>query len=206
MSDGTGHKGLVIPHPKIGMRTVKTVVAVFICCMIDYLRGEPPYQSTIAAIICIQPDTENTVKMAVARILATLLGGVSAALLLMALTAVGMTIPSIPFFLILSLLLFPLIYVTVKMGWPSATALTCIVFLVIALGHTEGSAPFMVAMTRMVDTLVGILVALPVNMLLPTRPVPAACEPEGEQAAPPVDQPACQAEPEKPAVDSGDKL
>lgn len=154
---------------KIGMRIIKTVVAVFICCIIDYFRGVPPFQSTIAAIICIQPDTENSVNMAASRILATLLGSVTATLLLLILSRTNIVMPSISFYLILSLLLIPLISITVKMGWPSATALTCIIFLSITLGYDENSNIFMEAVNSLIDTLVGILVALPINALLPNR-------------------------------------
>lgn len=174
-------------HFKVGMRIVKTVVAVFICCIIDYWRGALPLQSTMAAIICIQPSTENTVNEAVSRILATLLGSASATLMLMIFSKTGVVIPSFLSYAVISLMLIPLITVTVRMGWPSATALTCIIFLAIALGYTGESGLFMTALNRMVDTLVGILVALPINALLPNHLTASASGPEKEAAEAPSD-------------------
>lgn len=187
----------LLRHLKVGMRVIKTVVAVFICCIIDYFRGVPPFQSTIAAIICIQPDTENSVNMAVSRVLATLLGSVTATLLLLVLAKTDIVMPSIPFYLILSLLLIPLITITVKMGWPSATALTCIIFLSITLGYDENSNVFMEALRSMVDTLIGILVALPINALLPNRLAVAGADDVNAAEADTVTESESESEPEK---------
>lgn len=154
---------------KIGMRTIKTITAVFICCIIDYFRGVVPLQSTMAAIFCIQPDTENTIKEAVSRILATLLGSITATVFLLVLSVTNIAVPSIPFYLLTSILLIPIITLTVRIKKSSATALTCIIFLSIALGDNSGGGIFMASLWRMVDTLVGIFVALPINALLPNR-------------------------------------
>lgn len=162
-----------IKHLKIGMRIIKTVVAVFICCMIDYFRGTVPFQSTMAAIICIQPDTENTVNMAISRVLATLLGSISATLLLFAFANTSIAVPSVTFYVVMSLVLIPLISITVKMGWPSASALTCIIFLTICIGYHGEDDLFITALHRMIDTLVGIFVALPINAIFPNRALPA---------------------------------
>jgi len=120
------------------------------------------------------------VDAAISRIIGTILGGVSAALALMAFNAIGVSVYGIPFYLFLSLLLIPLIYIPVQLGWPNAAALTCIVFLVISLSYTGDTNPMSMAITRVLDTLVGILVALPVNILLPSN---KAAE-EGGEALP----------------------
>ena len=48
--------------PKIGMRMIKTSIAVAICLLIYLLRGKQgvPVFSTIAAMICMQPYVENS--------------------------------------------------------------------------------------------------------------------------------------------------
>lgn len=155
--------------PHIGMRTVKTVVAVFLCCVIDYLRGAVPVQSTIAAVLCIQPDTHNSIKTAVTRIVGTIMGGLAAALMLTVFKTLGWPLYELPFYLVMSLLLFILIFISVQAGFPEATALTCIVYLVISLSYTGWRPPFKMAIERVLDTLLGIVVAVPVNLLLPTH-------------------------------------
>ena len=52
---------MVANIPRVGMRMVKTALAVAICFFLYVLRGEEgvPIFSTIAAIICMQPYAEN---------------------------------------------------------------------------------------------------------------------------------------------------
>ncbi|NLO93594.1 MAG: FUSC family protein [Clostridiaceae bacterium] len=154
---------------KIGLRTVKTVVAVFICCLIDFLRGTDPIQSSIAAVLCIQPDTKNSIRTGITRIIGTLIGGVTGALVLLFLLEVGISHNSILFYLILCVLLIPVIYIPVRLGWPEATALTCIVYIVIVLGYTSEQTPLEMAIERIIDTLIGIAVAVPINAAFPNR-------------------------------------
>ncbi|QQO08724.1 FUSC family protein [Breznakiella homolactica] len=165
--NGERKRRIRLPH--IGMRSVKTVVAVFICCVIDYFRSTVPMQSTIAAILCIQPDTANSIKTAVTRIIGTILGGLAAALVLTVFKAMGWPLFDLPFYLVMSLFLFLLILIPVRTGFPEATALTCIVYLVIILAYSGERPPIWSALRRVTDTLVGILVALPVNLFLPTH-------------------------------------
>lgn len=165
---GVNLRRLQAKNRRIGMRTIKTITAVFICCIIDYFRNVVPLQSTMAAIFCIQPDTENTIKEAVSRILATLLGSITATVFLLVLSVTNIPVPSIPFYLLTSILLIPIITLTVRIKKSSVTALTCIIFLSIALGDNS-TGIFMSSLWRMGDTLVGIFVALPINALLPNR-------------------------------------
>ena len=64
--------------PKIGMRMIKTSIAVAICLLIYLLRGKQgvPVFSTIAAMICMQPYVENSKTVAFNRIIGTLTGAV----------------------------------------------------------------------------------------------------------------------------------
>ncbi|HHU89709.1 MAG TPA: hypothetical protein GXZ22_01460 [Clostridiaceae bacterium] len=154
---------------RIGLRSIKTVIAVFICCIIGYLRGVIPVQSTIAAILCIKADKKETMETAVTRIVGTLLGGATGVLALIFFLKVGIPYYSLLFYLILCILLIPVIYIPVKLGWPDATALTCVVYLVVVMGYTGEITPVQMAVERTVDTLLGVIVAVPLNMILPHR-------------------------------------
>ena len=127
---------------RIGLRSIKTVIAVFICCIIGYLRGVIPVQSTIAAILCIKADKKETMETAVTRIVGTLLGGATGVLALIFFLKVGIPYYSLLFYLILCILLIPVIYIPVKLGWPDATALTCVVYLVVVMGTPAKSHPY----------------------------------------------------------------
>ena len=75
---------MVANIPRVGMRMVKTALAVAICFFLYVLRGEEgvPIFSTIAAIICMQPYAENSIQVSINRIIGTLLGAVFALLAL----------------------------------------------------------------------------------------------------------------------------
>lgn len=154
---------------RIGLRSIKTVLAVLICCLIDFIRGVVPMQSTIAAIICIKADKKETIETAVTRSIGTILGGVIGVLSLLFFIKVGIPYYSLLFYFILCILLIPVIYIPVKLGWPEATALTCIVYLVVVMGYTGELTPIRMAVERTVDTLLGIIVAVPLNIILPNR-------------------------------------
>ena len=58
--------------PKIGMRLIKTAVAVFLCFLVDFFRdGGTPFYSAIAAILCMQPELGSSLKVGKERIIAT---------------------------------------------------------------------------------------------------------------------------------------
>lgn len=154
---------------RIGLRSIKTVVAVFVCCLIDFFRGVVPIQSTIAAIICIKADKKDTIQTAVTRAIGTILGGATGVLVLLFFLKVGIPYYSLLFYFVLCILLVPVIYIPVRLGWPDATALTCIVYLVVAMGYNGELTPIQMAVERTVDTLLGIIVAVPINAILPNR-------------------------------------
>ena len=64
--------------PRIGMRMIKTAIAVGICFLISSLTGGngKPIFSAIAAIICMQPYVEHSVDVAFNRIIGTIIGAV----------------------------------------------------------------------------------------------------------------------------------
>lgn len=154
---------------RIGLRTIKTVIAVFLCCLIGFFRGIVPIQSSIAAILCIKADKKDTIQTAVTRIIGTILGGATGVLTLLFFLNVGILYNSLLFYFILCILLIPVIYIPVRLGWPDATALTCIVYVVVAMGYTGELSPIQMAVERTVDTLLGIIIAVPLNALLPNR-------------------------------------
>ena len=64
--------------PKIGMRLIKTALAVFLCFIIYRIRGEGiPFYSAIAAVLCMQREIEDSKEKGKNRMLATLIGGIA---------------------------------------------------------------------------------------------------------------------------------
>ena len=158
--------------PKIGMRIVKTAIAVFLCFLIDLLRNHQgvPFYSAIAAILCMQPFVSNSVKVAFNRSVGTFIGGLFGMLVLLAERAwlpKGMPILQ---YLIVSLCIVVLIYLTVVLKKTSASYITCVVFLSVTISHGADVNPYLFAINRIIDTLIGIAVSLAVNAArLPRR-------------------------------------
>lgn len=151
--------------PRVGLRMIKTSLAVCICFLIYYLRGEEgvPVFSTIAAIICMQPQVENSRQAAFNRIVGTLVGAIFAILIVY-------LVREIPWYyrlfryVVISFTIIPVMYVTVLLKKTGATALSGIVLLSICLSNA-GQPPIVDAVNRSVETIIGILVSLGVNSL-----------------------------------------
>jgi HAD superfamily hydrolase (TIGR01484 family) len=151
--------------PKIGMRIIKSAVAVFICLSLYPLLGHHgvPFYAAIAAILCMQPDASNSYRVALNRIIGTLIGGVYGILVL---TLIKTFMPpswEILRYLVLSLSMIPLMYLTVLLKKNTATYITCVVFLSITVSHSDELLPYAFGISRIVETLIGIFVSLLVN-------------------------------------------
>ncbi|MCI8501878.1 MAG: FUSC family protein [Oscillospiraceae bacterium] len=155
--------------PKVGMRMIKTVIAVLISAMIGFLRDQPPFYSMIAAVLCIQKDQAAGMRAAFNRTVGTLIGGIFGLLLLLAEQNTPLEALSPLYYLIVSLCLIPLIYITVLINKTAASYITCVVFLSITVSHVTDENPYFFVLNRVLDTLVGIFVALAVDRLIPYR-------------------------------------
>lgn len=151
---------------KIGLRTVKTVISVFLCFLIDSWRNDSvPFYAVIAAILCTQPDMENSLSIAKSREMSTILGGISG-ILFLTMERLFVTIyPKLFRELILSLMLIPIIYLSLLFRQKSGTALMCVVFLCVTITHEKDANPLYFAWNRIVDTSLGIIISLIVNSI-----------------------------------------
>lgn len=159
----------MIQHLHIGQRMVKTAVAVFMCFVIDYFRTSGnPFHSAIAAIVSLQKSMEESWDVGRQRVAATIIGGTFGTLVV----AFEQNIYLIPHellrYLVLSLMLIPLIKLTVLLKQPRGVSITCVVFLAITINApiTSGmDAAMTYALNRILDTLIGVLMSLIVNMV-----------------------------------------
>lgn len=163
--------------PKIGMRIIKSAVAVFLCFIIDMLRGEGiPFYSAIAAVLCMQREFEDSKAKGKSRMIATLIGGICGMGMLYLLKFTAIEVNSFYHYAFVSVALIPLIYLTVLMKQPDCTYLSCVVFLCICISHGNDENPFSFACNRIMDTWIGIFVALGINALyMPHRIHKNAC-------------------------------
>ena len=157
----------VLPH--LGLRIVKTTVAVFLCLLFYYLRGyrgqDMPTEAAITAIICMQPYVRDTGAYAFNRFVGTLIGAFWGLLLLLLLNdfpSLGQSVLLLYAMMALGVLLS--LYSAVLVRMPDAAGLASIVFLCIVIAFPDIEAPLRQAAHRILDVFVGTTVATVVNV------------------------------------------
>lgn len=165
------------PVPKVGMRNLKTAVAVMICYVIFIpIRGMGPanisdnvldligpFYACIAAIICMQSSVEHSLQQGISRIISTVVGG----LVGLAVLSLGMVAGSDLLTLImLGASVVFIIWLCNLIGRPAACSTGCIVCCAVILSHS-GAERYFYTLARIGETVVGILVAVAANHFLP---------------------------------------
>lgn len=152
----------------IGGRIIKSSVAVAVCIIIFYFRtllpigNGIPFYGALAALWCVQPYSEASKNNAGQRTFGTFTGAVFGLGFIIFLRAVNLRM-QIPVYLLASLLIIPVIYVTIILNKRNAAFFSCVVFLSIALTHSFDDDPYLFVFNRVLDTLIGIGVGLSVN-------------------------------------------
>lgn len=157
--DGKKNRKFKLP----GMRVVKTVIAVYICFLLSFIRKTKPFYSVIAAILCMQNDSKNGWKVGKNRMVGTLIGGVYGFIAIIFINFINIELYNYIHYLVLSLFLIPIIYSNVYLKVPNSTYISCVVFLSITVSHGGDVSPMNFALNRIIDTLIGIGVSLVVN-------------------------------------------
>lgn len=160
-------------HLHIGGRIIKSSIAVWICYLIYFLRGQQglPFYSAIAAILCMQTYAESSKTTAKNRIIGTMIGAFYGSLILAAKVMFFKNIESnLLYYTLLSVAIIPIIETTLYLKKPQVAYFSCVVFLSIAANHILDERPFIYVLNRVIDTLVGIGVSLLVNTVkIPTK-------------------------------------
>jgi len=156
-----------IHFPKLGMRTIKTAICVFICLLINYLfMKELSFYSSIVAIVCMQSTIENTLDIAFHRLLGTAIGGGFGLLLLLLIESIGRTSSSL-FLIVMPLGIIAVIYFCNVIKRLGSATIGAIVFVgIFAAPVTSGLqdvSPYLLAVSRILDTVLGVVVAMVIN-------------------------------------------
>lgn len=176
--------------PRVGMRTIKTAIAV----MISYLLFVPlewrvgaesagilvhlgPAYACIACIICMQSSMGQSIELGLSRLTGVAVGGVLGVLILTA--EVPLTHPLLKV-LLLGLACVAGIWVCMLIRRPAACVMACILPCVVVINETTGVDRYYYAAARILETVVGIAVALAVNALLPNHQAEAKRGEEGD--------------------------
>lgn len=168
----------------IGMRIIKTVVAVFLCGLLAFFREASGFYSMIAAVVCVQNSAGKTIESSINRMAGTLIGGVVGVLVVYTLDTLGVLYVELLRYAVLSLMLIPIIKLCLVIKKPGCAAMACIVFLCVTVNHSVGDTPAIYSIDRLFETLVGVALACGIDILLPYQPMPQPAAPQAESAKP----------------------
>ena len=162
----------------IGMRIIKTVIAVFLCGLLAFFREASGFYSMIAAVVCIQNSAGKTIESSINRMAGTLIGGVAGVLVVYSLDMLGVLYMELLRYAVLSVMLIPIIKLCLAIKKPGCAAMACIVFLCVTVNHSIGDTPAVYSIDRLFETLVGVALACGIDILLPYQPMPSPPEEE----------------------------
>lgn len=148
-----------------GPRIRKTGLAVLISMIISYFRpGEGlAFYSAIAAIICMQQSVHETYHKGIGRIIGTIFGGFMGLIYLLAFPKGSL--PEIFRLIISAVLVTIIIWIMAMVNKKDAVSIAGIVFLSVTINHAGDILPIDFALNRIIDTLIGVVVAFFVNYI-----------------------------------------
>lgn len=158
--------------PKIGARIIKSAIAVFLCYVVNYFRGESGivFYSQLSVLWCIQSYVSATRKNARQRIAGTLVGAVFGLVVLLfyGILKSNFNLGAVTLYVIqavvTSLSVIMVLYTTVVLKKKQASYFSCVVFLSIVVIHFADANPFLFTLNRFIDTMVGIVIGVFVNL------------------------------------------
>ncbi|HHU04711.1 MAG: aromatic acid exporter family protein [Saccharofermentanales bacterium] len=155
-----------------GLRIIKTTLAVFICLMLYLLMPETSnvLTASIATIIATKSSIKDSYLAAFIRLQSTFVGAIFGLIILQLKEVSNLEYNTLPYNLLLSFFVLLVIWISVSFLRSEGAILGSIVLLAIAIGPILDMSPFQAAVSRFLDTLIGVIVALLVNRILPMVP------------------------------------
>ena len=170
-----------MPRFHVGMRTVKTIVVVFLSLCLAYIRQglANPLYIAIAAILCIQPTMSSSKKAGTDRLIATVIGGFWGIIVFVSNNYFFPQFHPIFKYAIISVCLIPLIYTNIHIKRPSNVSTSAVVYLIITVSSSGAMSNVQYLLNRLLDTFMGFLIAIAVNWIK----LPSEAEMEARKAA-----------------------
>lgn len=154
--------------PPIGMRIVKSAIGVFLCYIVNLLRGGMGivFYSQLAVLWCIQDYVSETKSRAKQRAIGTMIGAIWGLIIILLRATINKYIyqmSDIIYGIIISLSIVLVLYSTVVLKKKQASYFSCVVFLSIVVSHITDDNPYIFVFNRFLDTMIGILIGVFVN-------------------------------------------
>lgn len=153
---------------RIGKRTAKTGLSVFICIILSFLFNRETYViSALTAIFTLREDIRSTIMFGRHRVGGNVVGAISSLLIISIFDLFGKT-PLIQL-LFIPLVIMLLIALLAALGFEEGTVGACATLLTILFMIPE-SHSYVYAWNRVIDSFIGMFVALGVNYVFPYTP------------------------------------
>lgn len=141
---------------KIGMRTIKTGIAVSVCTLLaKYLVHNPMYAG-VGCVVSVQDTVKGSLKLGFERIKGTMLGGLIGFLCVL-------IKPGDP--ILAGLGIMATIYGCTTLNIKSGIVVSSVTFLLVHLGIID-STPAYYSISRVIDTSVGVIIGIAINYIL----------------------------------------
>lgn len=141
----------------IGMRNIKTAIAILVCLIIaNLLQLQYPFYAAIATVISMENSVTNSFAAGKYRMMGTFVGA-----------GAGLAFATIQpeNIWLCALGTIVAIYICNLLKWNKSIPIAIIVFLAIML-NLQGDSPLHYSINRIIDTLIGVGVAVMVNYLV----------------------------------------
>lgn len=158
--------------PKVGARIIKSAIAVALCYLVDYLRGENGiiFYIQLSALWCIQSYISTTKQNALQRTIGTCIGAIFGLIILLIVTTLNkkFQLSHLQYYLINAILIstsiIAILWLTVLLNKKQASYFSCVVFLSIVVIHMVDKNCFLFVWNRFLDTMIGIIIGVTVNL------------------------------------------
>ena len=172
---------IYMPRFHVGLRTIKTIVVVFLSLCLAYVRQglANPLYIAIAAILCIQPTMSSSRKAGTDRLIATVIGGFWGIIVFVSNNYFFPQFHPVFKYAIISVCLIPLIYTNIHIKRPSNVSTSAVVYLIITVSSSGAMSNVQYLYNRLLDTFMGFLIAIAVNWVK----LPSEAEMEAKKAA-----------------------
>ena len=152
---------------KIGMRTLKTGLCVFLCILISMILKRDTYVvATITAVFTLREDMENTIRYGKHRLIGNVMGALTSIVVILVFSLLGRT-DLVQLFFIPTIIIL-MIAILAHLGYYEGTVGACATLLTIVF-MIPSDQSYGYAFARVIDSFIGMGIALLVNYSIPVR-------------------------------------
>lgn len=162
-------KGWKLNLPPIGLRIMKSAVAVALCYVVAFIRGGmgSVFYSQLAALWCVQTYVDTSKKNAIQRFIGTTIGALYGLVFILGWGRIQKVVGDNEFVFaaIISVMIVVILYTTILIKKKQASYFSCVVFLSITVIHIGDANPYIFVWNRFLDTMIGIIIGVGVNSI-----------------------------------------